>query len=36
MNNSLTAPQLADKAKQEGVSQQTIDDVFPRLVHKIV
>ena len=25
---------LADKAKQEGVSQQTIDDVFPRLVHQ--
>ena len=25
---------LADKAKQEGVSQQTIDDVFPHLVHQ--
>jgi len=25
---------LADKAKQEGVSQQIIDDVFPRLVHQ--
>ncbi len=25
---------LAEKAKQEGVSQQTIDDVFPRLVHQ--
>ena len=25
---------LADKAKQEGVSQQVIDDVFPRLVHQ--
>ena len=25
---------LADKAKQEGVSQQTIDDVFPNLVHQ--
>jgi len=25
---------LADKAKQEGVSQQIIDDVFPRLIHQ--
>ncbi|MCZ8530614.1 lytic murein transglycosylase [Alteromonas sp. PRIM-21] len=25
---------LADKAKQEGVSQQTIDDVFPHLIHQ--
>lgn len=41
MNSALANEQfasctaaLADKAKQEGVSQQTIDDVFPRLVHQ--
>ena len=41
MNSALANEQfasctaaLAGKAKQEGVSQQTIDDVFPRLVHQ--
>ncbi|MBT3135758.1 lytic murein transglycosylase [Alteromonas sp. ALT199] len=41
MNSALANEQfanctatLAEKAKQEGVSQQVIDDVFPRLVHQ--